>query len=466
MRSRVWCAALAAGNFLGVMAAPALAINIPVRDSSFEELAKGASTTPFSPREWAIFSGGNLGAAGRTVLSPSLPGQQGPDVGFIEVDNDSGFSVAYIDTAIIEEGTYTATLGLAHMPGREPTTAPFKINFEAVGFGHFELVGANTLPVGTTTSAGFTDVTGQAVVSSGQAAIGKIMRLVLVADNQDVATGARYLMDNVRLQFTPAGGGAPQDIFLGESSFQPVAWHRVWTDNYSAGIHRPPAPIFSNQTGDQLGFATVKDNGGFAAVFQDHTIIRPGTYTMKATVGADPSATPVDSHLVMKMEASLPGNDLIGDATFITADQISTTTLTEFSNTVTIALDSPFIGRTLRSVIVAEGAEQVQGTYFFDNVSIEYTPDPGFKTADFNNDGFVDGADLTSWKNAYGQNHTADANFDALSDGQDFLEWQRQYTGPPPSASTAAAVPEPAAALLVALAGLALPVCGRRRAVK
>jgi hypothetical protein len=462
----VWCAALAAGNLLGVMSAPALAINIPVRDSSFEELTKGVSTTPYSPREWAIFSGDNLGAAGRTVLIPPLPGQQGPDVGFIEVDNDSGFSVAFIDTAIIQEGTYTATLGLAHMPGREPTTAPFKINFEAVGFGHFELVGANTLPVGTVNSAGFTDVSGQTVISSGQAAIGKIMRLVLVADNQDVPTGARYLMDNVRLQFTPAGGGDPQDIFLGESSFQPVAWHRIWDDNYTAGIHRPPGPIFSNQQGDQLGFATVKDTGGISAVFQDHTIIRPGTYTMKALVGADPTAVPVDSHLVMKMEAALPGNDLIGDPAFIMSDMINTTTLTEFSNTVTIGLDSPFIGRTLRSVLVAEGAEQVQGTYFFDNVSIEYTPDPGFKTADFNNDGFVDGADLTSWGNAFGQDHTADANFDALSDGQDFLEWQRQYTGSAPGVPTAAAVPEPTAALLLGLSGFALPACGRRRTAK
>ncbi|MBX3426771.1 MAG: hypothetical protein KF688_13915 [Pirellulales bacterium] len=71
--------------------------------------------------------------------------------------------------------------------------------------------------------------------------------------------------------------------------------------------------------------------------------------------------------------------------------------------------------------------------------------------ADFNQDGSVDAADLAAWQGAYG---------DGARDGSDFLTWQRQYNGASATASTAA-VPEPAAWGLAAVAGAAL--VGRRR---
>jgi hypothetical protein len=47
--------------------------------------------------------------------------------------------------------------------------------------------------------------------------------------------------------------------------------------------------------------------------------------------------------------------------------------------------------------------------------------------ADFNNSGgAVDGADLTTWKGAFGPGAGADADGDGDSDGDDFLVWQRQ----------------------------------------
>jgi hypothetical protein len=47
--------------------------------------------------------------------------------------------------------------------------------------------------------------------------------------------------------------------------------------------------------------------------------------------------------------------------------------------------------------------------------------------ADFNNSGgAVNGADLATWKTAYGVNANGDANGDGDSDGDDFLTWQQQ----------------------------------------
>jgi len=82
--------------------------------------------------------------------------------------------------------------------------------------------------------------------------------------------------------------------------------------------------------------------------------------------------------------------------------------------------------------------------------------------ADFDEDGDVDGMDLTRWRNGFGTGAThmqGNADADGDVDGADFLAWQRQLGG---GAATAAAttVPEPAAAGLVGV-GFALG-CRRR----
>ncbi len=50
-------------------------------------------------------------------------------------------------------------------------------------------------------------------------------------------------------------------------------------------------------------------------------------------------------------------------------------------------------------------------------------------SADFDNDGDVDGNDLAQWEGDFGLNGDSDADGDADSDGADFLAWQRQFTG-------------------------------------
>lgn len=91
---------------------------------------------------------------------------------------------------------------------------------------------------------------------------------------------------------------------------------------------------------------------------------------------------------------------------------------------------------------------------------------PIFNPADFNEDTFVNGADLTVWRGAFSINANGDADGDGDSDGRDFLIWQRQLGATSSVASgigTASAVPEPSAALLAAMCAAWLPsTCGRR----
>ena len=67
----------------------------------------------------------------------------------------------------------------------------------------------------------------------------------------------------------------------------------------------------------------------------------------------------------------------------------------------------------------------------------------GFRAADFNEDTFVDEADLLIWKAAYGISDLADADGDGDSDGADFLVWQRQLDSALSPSSAPVAVPEP-----------------------
>ncbi|MBX3427914.1 MAG: hypothetical protein KF688_19700 [Pirellulales bacterium] len=60
--------------------------------------------------------------------------------------------------------------------------------------------------------------------------------------------------------------------------------------------------------------------------------------------------------------------------------------------------------------------------------------------ADFDEDGDVDGADLTMWQGGYGLNANGDANGDGVTDGADFLVWQRQLGSGATSIAHAAGV--------------------------
>lgn len=93
---------------------------------------------------------------------------------------------------------------------------------------------------------------------------------------------------------------------------------------------------------------------------------------------------------------------------------------------------------------------------------------PNYITGDFNNDGVVDAADYTVWRDTDGQTGTddtqpaADANHDFVADAADYGIWQARYGSPDgeyPSAGSS--VPEPSALALLALATAA--AVGARR---
>jgi hypothetical protein len=97
------------------------------------------------------------------------------------------------------------------------------------------------------------------------------------------------------------------------------------------------------------------------------------------------------------------------------------------------------------------------------------TVTPAF-ASDFDNNGRVDGADLALWKTGFGKATGAtagdgDADHDGDVDGADFLVWQRELGGGAATAN-AGAVPEPASALLTALAVAGSFAMHRRRALR
>jgi hypothetical protein len=90
---------------------------------------------------------------------------------------------------------------------------------------------------------------------------------------------------------------------------------------------------------------------------------------------------------------------------------------------------------------------------------------PVFFTADFDEDGDVDGDDLGQWEGDFGVNGLSDADDDGDSDGADFLAWQRQLgSGAPPASEAAAAVPEPAGFVMAVAFAAGLAIRRPRRA--
>jgi hypothetical protein len=79
---------------------------------------------------------------------------------------------------------------------------------------------------------------------------------------------------------------------------------------------------------------------------------------------------------------------------------------------------------------------------------LRFTVLPAF-TADFDDDGDVDGDDLVEWQGDFGVNGLSDADDDGDSDGADFLAWQQQLGSGSPATPASGAVPEPATLLLL-----------------
>lgn len=85
-------------------------------------------------------------------------------------------------------------------------------------------------------------------------------------------------------------------------------------------------------------------------------------------------------------------------------------------------------------------------------------------SADFDNDGDVDGDDLTQWQGDYG-GPGSDADTDGDSDGTDFLAWQRQFGSGVTGVTALETVPESSTMILAILSVLSCCVYSRPRSL-
>lgn len=92
--------------------------------------------------------------------------------------------------------------------------------------------------------------------------------------------------------------------------------------------------------------------------------------------------------------------------------------------------------------------------------------DVDFLPADFDQDGDVDGDDLTIWQGAYGAGNGADADGDGLSNGKDFLIWQRQLGIGVPTVAAVSQVPEPCSGVIYVFGLLAFLFPSKRMTLR
>ena len=159
------------------------------------------------------------------------------------------------------------------------------------------------------------------------------------------------------------------------------------------------------------------------------------------------------------------GELLIELASASSYDQLLTTETATLGDKLTVNLLDGFVPSPGQSFTIFT-ADDIDGTFatemlpfvpglIFDVIynpqSVVLTVLPAF-TADFDEDGDVDAADLAQWQGDFGVNALSDADDDGDSDGDDFLQWQRQLGSPLPATAAADAVPEPGSAALVSAA--------------
>ena len=178
--------------------------------------------------------------------------------------------------------------------------------------------------------------------------------------------------------------------------------------------------------------------------------------------------------------------DLGGRAAGVDFDALNVTGFVDLAGTLNVSLvdgDGPLFAPTLGdSFEILTAAEGLSGR--FSDVSlpaiaagldwfIDYSPNgvslEVVASADFNNDGSVDGDDLLVWKNNVGRVDAirtyGDADRNGIVDGNDFLQWQRQVGVTPILGDVfKTSVPEPSGAALSFLACLILPLLDRGKA--
>lgn len=139
------------------------------------------------------------------------------------------------------------------------------------------------------------------------------------------------------------------------------------------------------------------------------------------------------------------------------------------SSTFTAMLDTAAVGMFAASYTLSFSDENLAGAMGLGSLTLSLTGnvEAAFvASADFDEDGDVDGQDFLTWQRGYSLVATAthgdgDANLDMIVDGADLAIWQDQYGIPPGPLATA--VPEPSSLTLFALTCMLTTQFGRAR---
>ena len=193
-------------------------------------------------------------------------------------------------------------------------------------------------------------------------------------------------------------------------------------------------------------------------------------------VAAAPATVPAGSSasidvMIQNLASALTslGADELDYALSVTGDLIASAsgTIAALAEGAThpVALNTATPGMKSGVITVSTSSQGAANPLFTLPISFLVTAlEPTYAEADFNEDGFVDGDDLASWKTNFGatpaSKEQGDANLDGVVDGGDFLVWQRQFAAVEAIAAASSAVPEPASITLL----LAALLCCRRRA--
>jgi hypothetical protein len=125
---------------------------------------------------------------------------------------------------------------------------------------------------------------------------------------------------------------------------------------------------------------------------------------------------------------------------------------------------SGVIGPLQRQFNFSLTTDDVGAGFAFDMLFGNTTLPATVNSADFNGDGFVNGADFLIWQGGLGVGTRlaqGDANGNGVVDGADLEIWKSQFGVVAPSAAAFGAVPEPTSALLAVLAAIGIAL--RRR---
>ncbi|WP_197530456.1 endonuclease [Bythopirellula polymerisocia] len=139
------------------------------------------------------------------------------------------------------------------------------------------------------------------------------------------------------------------------------------------------------------------------------------------------------------------------------------------ANTYTAMLDTSSVGIFSASYTLNFSDENLAGALGLGSLTLNLTGNVEaafMNSADFNEDGDIDGEDFLTWQRGFGSGTTlatGDANNDQEVNVADLAIWQTQYGTSPGLLASATTIPEPATLTLLALASMSLIRFGRAR---